>query len=701
MTIKQTYKPIEPVNIGVNKDTINDFARKYNLEIERVYDILNKYKQRKVAFTAKGDYWNVTETGAILSVAHNGNIIYAVFSVADGVETQVVVGVKRDDTNVILEAEAPFDGYMLFLSDDSTRGVGGNLPEDAVPQVIEWSTVAQNAANDAKEQADRAIQGFPADNSITAFKLSPSLGQKSGVSANTANAMCECLMTYIAKSADGTFSYQQNNKAINYSISDETVVASQGIDCTTTMTMVIGGCPYEQSRYCAGNDKNHFKAMGYGYDFYEGKDYGSNKYSWLWQIANRLFEKGYYIPIQDEAGNINYKGLQPGDIIIWCNTSESDDSRIQPINFAKANNGQDLWAKHTDFVIGTCGNSVLVGDGGQIPIQVHEARKLSYCDYVFAFRVPLGEGVPTNINCKSIITNNNADNTENNGQLWSTTLAMSEILRYTPVAASATVEVTAANKTIQLYQGPNSSGGYSELLGNNASYTTTEADVGKTITVLLTGFTNIYNSNHSNMGIRVMSTKAGKLIKYTTSYPATYVDEARSEKRLYAATTEGNRLAPKRLLDMKTDGAYTVSTSGYLFGSTVGKCECLNSTHMLTKDYTRDIVWELIDNEWYPIDVKLKGVDSQLCPVRFKPPSGTICHFEFVAANLAFINTSGSSSTFSTFAQNAFKNSLYRKYEGYISDSALTMFATHIGGTDKTIYKVKYDFETSTWSLLA
>lgn len=127
--IKQTYKPIEPVNIGVNKDTINDFARKYNLEIERVYDILNKYKQRKVAFTAKGDYWNVTETGATLSVAHNGNIIYAVYSVADGVETQVVVGVKRDDTNVILEAEAPFDGYMLFLSDDSTRGVGDNLPD--------------------------------------------------------------------------------------------------------------------------------------------------------------------------------------------------------------------------------------------------------------------------------------------------------------------------------------------------------------------------------------------------------------------------------------------------------------------------------------------------------------------------------------------------------------------------------------------
>lgn len=159
--IKQTYKPIEPVNIGVNKDTINDFARKYNLEIERVYDILNKYKQRKVAFTAKGDYWNVTETGATLSVAHNGNIIYAVFSVANGVETQVVVGVKRDDTNVILEAEAPFDGYMLFLSDDSTRGVGDNLPEDVLPQMTEIANLAKESADKAERYADLIEGDFP------------------------------------------------------------------------------------------------------------------------------------------------------------------------------------------------------------------------------------------------------------------------------------------------------------------------------------------------------------------------------------------------------------------------------------------------------------------------------------------------------------------------------------------------------------
>lgn len=153
--IKQTYKPIEPVNIGVNKDTINDFARKYNLEIERVYDILNKYKQRKVAFTAKGDYWNVTDTGATLSVAHNGNIIYAVFSVADGVETQVVVGVKRDDTNVILEAEAPFDGYMLFLSDDSTRGVGDNLPEDVIEEA--------KGVKEAAVRAETAVAELPSN----------------------------------------------------------------------------------------------------------------------------------------------------------------------------------------------------------------------------------------------------------------------------------------------------------------------------------------------------------------------------------------------------------------------------------------------------------------------------------------------------------------------------------------------------------
>lgn len=163
MEEQKTYKPIAPVNIGVNKDTINDFARKYNLEIEQVYNILNHYRQRKVTFSKDGDYWNITESGASLSVAHNGNIVYCVYRIDDDVEQQVIAGVKRDDTNIILESVEAFDGYMLFLSDDSQHGLGDNLTEEEIriikthaDRAEEANTAAQNAANVAGEAKDTA-----------------------------------------------------------------------------------------------------------------------------------------------------------------------------------------------------------------------------------------------------------------------------------------------------------------------------------------------------------------------------------------------------------------------------------------------------------------------------------------------------------------------------------------------------------------
>lgn len=35
------YRPIEPLNLGIGKDNVNDFGRKYNHEIAHIYDILN------------------------------------------------------------------------------------------------------------------------------------------------------------------------------------------------------------------------------------------------------------------------------------------------------------------------------------------------------------------------------------------------------------------------------------------------------------------------------------------------------------------------------------------------------------------------------------------------------------------------------------------------------------------------------------
>ena len=38
----EIYEPIAPLNTGVGEDTVNDFGEKYKLEINHIYEILNK-----------------------------------------------------------------------------------------------------------------------------------------------------------------------------------------------------------------------------------------------------------------------------------------------------------------------------------------------------------------------------------------------------------------------------------------------------------------------------------------------------------------------------------------------------------------------------------------------------------------------------------------------------------------------------------
>ena len=50
MAFRNGRKPDHKVNIGVGKDNINDFARKYNLEIEDIYDALNQDTAKKIVY---------------------------------------------------------------------------------------------------------------------------------------------------------------------------------------------------------------------------------------------------------------------------------------------------------------------------------------------------------------------------------------------------------------------------------------------------------------------------------------------------------------------------------------------------------------------------------------------------------------------------------------------------------------------------
>jgi len=133
------YRPSQKVNMGVGKDTLNDFARKYNLELDEIFSILNLRSARQVFFKEDSIHWVTTTSGYKLTIPHNGNAVFAVYSTDydTGVSTQVSVGVSMDSTNVEVEAEEKFDGFMLYAGLNDGAGLGSNLSDDVIAQLIE------------------------------------------------------------------------------------------------------------------------------------------------------------------------------------------------------------------------------------------------------------------------------------------------------------------------------------------------------------------------------------------------------------------------------------------------------------------------------------------------------------------------------------------------------------------------------------
>lgn len=167
MAFRNGRKPDHKVNIGVGKDNINDFARKYNLEIEDIYDALNQDTAKKIVFYKTSDYWSSVPGGGYkLSIPHNGNIVFAVYRTDSATEsTQVLTGVSMDSTNVNIESEAKFSGYMLCgtmkdevkhldISEDGTYWDAEEFPVRNIggPQKI------TDAAT--KDYVDRILAGY-------------------------------------------------------------------------------------------------------------------------------------------------------------------------------------------------------------------------------------------------------------------------------------------------------------------------------------------------------------------------------------------------------------------------------------------------------------------------------------------------------------------------------------------------------------
>ena len=136
------YKPSQKVNIGVGKDTLNDFARKYNLEIEEIYDILNLRSARQVYFGHDSVHWKQKTGGSgyTLTIPHNGNAVFAIYQTdyAEGVSTMVpAADITMDSTNVTIEATEPFDGFMMYAGLNDGAGMGSNLSDDVIQALID------------------------------------------------------------------------------------------------------------------------------------------------------------------------------------------------------------------------------------------------------------------------------------------------------------------------------------------------------------------------------------------------------------------------------------------------------------------------------------------------------------------------------------------------------------------------------------
>ena len=169
-----TYAPTQKVNIGIGKDDVNDFARKYNLEIEAVYDILNRHNARAVVFYSTSDYWSQTDTGYKLSLPHNGNVVFAVYRTDSANEsTQVLTGVKQDATNVEIESLEKFDGFMLYGAMNPEKGIGYNTEDWIVDVITELKDAAEAAATTATDEAEfviDAIDHFMDDTGLASYQ---------------------------------------------------------------------------------------------------------------------------------------------------------------------------------------------------------------------------------------------------------------------------------------------------------------------------------------------------------------------------------------------------------------------------------------------------------------------------------------------------------------------------------------------------
>ena len=144
-------------------------------------------------------------------------------------------------------------------------------------------------------------------------KLSP-------MDSDTLQAIIDTSITYIRKNS--SFVYGHNTAYRKY---DENVLPyaenPKQMDCSSFIMLLLGGVPYESSRYNPNISVNTWGASGYCYKMYKDEaDFNTGAYSVTYGIAKELVNRGLcFVPAKD------YSNIMPGDILFYGNTDTYPD----------------------------------------------------------------------------------------------------------------------------------------------------------------------------------------------------------------------------------------------------------------------------------------------------------------------------------------------------------------------------------------
>lgn len=183
-------------------------------------------------------------------------------------------------------------------------------------------------------EINNKLDDMVADGTINAL-LSNLVAVKQGISGSTLNSITNVALSYVNHNADLIYGHKTATRDtfVYQDVND--------IDCSTFVQLVLGGVPYDASRY-SGRLNNAFGSANFKFIF-------DNNLSW--KMAEELYNRGLaFYP------NADYSNILPGDILFYSFDSTDDVSN------------RFLHITHVDICLGQRGSRGALTANNQITV---------------------------------------------------------------------------------------------------------------------------------------------------------------------------------------------------------------------------------------------------------------------------------------------------------------------------------------------